>query len=221
MERIETTVDVGPHRLSIVRPPDAADLIDEDAFAENEFLPYWAELWPSGVALARAAAETVAPGERVVELGCGLGVASIAAALAGADVLATDWAPEALAFTRENAARNGVLLETALASWTDPDELVERGPWDWVLAADVLYENRNVDAARRAPPPPRPTARCVADPGRPAAKMFFDTLGWETRELGDGVRALSRADYGTARLTTAANSCAYCGSIVCAIGDSR
>ena len=192
MDHFETVVDVGPYRLSIVRPPDAADLIDEDAFAENEYLPYWAELWPSGVVLARAAAETVAPGERVVELGCGLGVASIVAALSGADVLATDWAPEALAFTRENAARNGVLLETALASWTDPDELVERGPWDWVLAADVLYENRNVDPL--AALLPRLADRAlVADPGRPAAKMFFDTLGWETRELGGGVRALSRA----------------------------
>jgi predicted nicotinamide N-methyase len=190
--KIETTVEVGPYRLAIVRPPDAADLIDEDAFDENEFLPYWAELWPSGVALARAAAETVVPGERVVELGCGLGVASIAAALSGADVLATDWAPEALEFTRENAARNGVVLETALASWTDPDELVERGPWDLVLAADVLYENRNVEPLAALLPRLGDRA-LVADPGRPAAKMFFDALGWETRELGDGVRALSRA----------------------------
>ena len=175
-----------------MRPPDAAELIDEDAFAENEFLPYWAELWPSGVALARAAAELVEPGDRVVELGCGLGVASIAAALSGADVLATDWSPEALAFTRENAARNGVVLETALASWTAPDELVARGPWDWVLAADVLYENRNVEPLA-ALLPRLGSMALIADPGRPAAKTFFDTLDWETRELGDGVRVLSRA----------------------------
>jgi predicted nicotinamide N-methyase len=174
-----------------VRPPDAAELIDEDAFAENESLPYWAELWPSGVALARAAAETVAPGERVVELGCGLGVASIAAALSGADVLATDWAPEALAFTRENAARNGVLLETALASWTEPEELVARGPWDWVLAADVLYENRNVEPLV-ALLPRLGSKALVADPGRPAAKTFFDTLGWEAEPLAAGVQLLRR-----------------------------
>jgi len=187
--RIETVVDAGPYRLSIVRPPDAADLIDEDAFAENEVLPYWAELWPSGIALARAAAERVAPGERVVELGCGLGVTSIAAALSGADVLATDWAPEALAFTRENAARNGVLLETALASWTEPDELVVRGPWEWVLAADVLYENRNVEPLVVLLPRLGDRA-LVADPGRPAAKTFFDTLGWEAELLAGGVRLL-------------------------------
>ena len=192
MEQIETTVERRTVRCRIVRPPDAAELIDEDAFAEDEFLPYWAELWPSGVALARAAAELVEPGDRVVELGCGLGVASIAAALSGADVLATDWSPEALAFTRENAARNGVVLETALASWTAPDELVARGPWDWVLAADVLYENRNVEPLA-ALLPRLGSMALVADPGRPAAKTFFDTLDWETRELGDGVRVLSRA----------------------------
>ncbi len=191
MDQIETVVEIGPFRVRIVRPPDAAELIDEEAFAENEFLPYWAELWPSGVALARAAAETVAPGERVVELGCGLGVASIAAALAGADVLATDWAPDALAFTRENAARNGVLLETALASWTEPETLVARGPWDWVLAADVLYENRNVEPLA-ALLPRLGSKALVADPGRPAARAFFDTLGWAAEPLAAGVRLLRR-----------------------------
>src|SRR5689334_21775933 len=129
MERIETVVDAGPYRLSIVRPPDAAELIDEEAFDENEFLPYWADVWPSGLALAGAVAELVRPGERAVELGCGLGIASIAAALAGAEVLATDWSPEALEFTRENAARNGVRVETLLVSWTEADALVARAPW--------------------------------------------------------------------------------------------
>jgi predicted nicotinamide N-methyase len=190
LEQIETTVDAGPYRIVIVRPPDAVELIDEDAFAENEFLPYWAELWPSGLALAHAAAETVAPGDRVVELGCGLGVASIAAALAGADVLATDWAREALEYTEANAARNGLRIETALVSWTEPGALVARGPWDWVLAADVLYENRNVEPLA-ALLPRLATRALVADPGRPAARTFFTALGWEERPLGDGVRLLT------------------------------
>jgi predicted nicotinamide N-methyase len=191
VERIETIVAAGPYRLSIVRPRDAAELIDEDAFAENEFLPYWAELWPSGVALARAAAELVAPGERVVELGCGLGVASITAALSGGEVLATDWSTEALDFTRENAARNGVLLETALVAWTEADELVAQAPWDWALAADVLYENRNVEPLAALLPRLGDRA-LIADPGRPAAKTFFDALGWETRDLGGGVKEVRR-----------------------------
>src|SRR4051794_9622217 len=178
--RIETVVDAGPYRLSIVRPPDAAELIDEEAFADNEFLPYWAEVWPSGLALAAAVAGVVRPGERTVELGCGLGIASVAAALTGAEALATDWSPEALAFTRENATRNGVHVATALVSWDEPEELVGRAPWDWVLAADVLYENRNV-APLAALLPRLGDRALVADPGRPAAPAFFAELGWDER----------------------------------------
>jgi predicted nicotinamide N-methyase len=182
VQTIETVVRVGAQELRVVRPPDPAELIDEDAFAEDEFLPYWAELWPSGVVLARAAAARIRPGERVVELGCGLGVASIAAALAGADVLATDWAEDALEFTAANADRNGAGVETALVSWAAPDDLVARGPWDWVLAADVLYENRNVEPLTALLP--RLARRAlVADPGRPAARTFLDRLGWEATDL--------------------------------------
>ena len=187
MERIEDTVELAGRTLTIARPPDATELIDEEEFARDEFLPYWAELWPSGVALARAAERLVRPGDRVVELGCGLGVASIAAALAGAHVLATDWAADALAFTADNAARNGAAVETALVRWDAPSALLEPGPWDWVLAADVLYENRNVAALLELLP--RLGSRALlADPGRPAARSFLDALsGWTAERLDDPI----------------------------------
>jgi predicted nicotinamide N-methyase len=187
VERIENTVELAERTLSIVRPPDAAELIDEDEFERDEFLPYWAELWPSGIALACAAERVVAPGERVVELGCGLGVASVAAALAGGRVLATDWAADALRFTRENAARNGATVETALVRWDGPGALVAGAPWDWVLAADVLYEHRNV-APLLELLPSLGTRALLAEPGRPAARAFFDALsGWDVERLEDAV----------------------------------
>src|SRR6476469_6115404 len=43
----------GGGELSVLRPRDSEALLDEHAFETDEFLPYWAELWPSGVALAR------------------------------------------------------------------------------------------------------------------------------------------------------------------------
>jgi predicted nicotinamide N-methyase len=185
VERIEDIVELAGRTLSIVRPPDAAELIDEDEFARDEFLPYWAELWPSGVALARAAERLVAPGDRALELGCGLGVASIAAALAGARVLATDWATEALEFTRENAGRNGAQVETALVRWDEPEPLLEQAPWDWVLAADVLYEHRNVAPLLDLLPRLGPRW-LLADPGRPAARAFLEGLaGWRAERLDD------------------------------------
>src|SRR5204862_8184692 len=75
--------------LAVLRPRDSEALLDEHAFEEEEFLPYWAELWPSGVALAKAIADRSLRGARVLELGCGLGLPSLAAALGGGRVLAT------------------------------------------------------------------------------------------------------------------------------------
>src|SRR5881275_1918486 len=84
------------HELAVLRPRDSEALLDEHAFEEEEFLPYWAELWPSGVVLARAIAGRSLRGARVLELGCGLGLPSLAAALGGGRVVATDWSAEAL-----------------------------------------------------------------------------------------------------------------------------
>ena len=52
MAYLTEAIDVGGFRLALERPEDAEALIDEDAFADDEFLPYWAERWPAGIALA-------------------------------------------------------------------------------------------------------------------------------------------------------------------------
>src|SRR5262245_16705720 len=127
-------------RLRLLQPADSAELPDNGAVEWAPIAPYWEVLWRSGVALARELESEPLRGTRVVELGCGLGAPSVVAARAGADVLATDLAPEALALVRRNAETNGVTVETATADWAAPGELVERGPFDLALAADVLYE---------------------------------------------------------------------------------
>ena len=193
MELTEELVDVGPYRLRILRPPEADALIDEDRFADDEFLPYWAELWPAGVALARVVAERELRGGGVVELGCGLGIPSAVAALGGAQVLATDWAPEALELAAANARRNGAHVETLICDWRDARELVERAPWDLVLAADVLYERRNVEPLLDLLP--RLTTQVlIAEPGRPFASEFFDRAAerWNAELAADRVTALTR-----------------------------
>jgi predicted nicotinamide N-methyase len=125
--------------LTLRRPVAPDELIDEDAFSHDEFLPYWAELWPASLALAEALPDV--SGLRVCELGCGLGVPSLVAALRGADVTATDWAPEAIDLLRGNAVRNDLALRAEVRDWREP--WAER--FDLVLAADVLYEQRNVE----------------------------------------------------------------------------
>src|SRR4051794_17308679 len=53
MEEIEEVVAVAGRDLALLRPRDAEALLDEHAFEQEEYLPYWAELWPSALALAR------------------------------------------------------------------------------------------------------------------------------------------------------------------------
>jgi predicted nicotinamide N-methyase len=170
---VEEVVPIGGRDLRLLRPRDAEALLDEEAFAREEFLPYWAELWPSSLALARAIAGRALRGARTLELGCGLGLPSIAAALAGGRVLATDWSPDAVAMTRINAERNDAPVETLICSWTAPEPLLDRGPWDLVLASDVLYEARNGDVLIELLP--RLGAEVwLADPGRPPARRFLE-----------------------------------------------
>ncbi len=134
--------------------------------------PYWSVLWRSGVALAREVDEAALRGRRVVELGCGLALPSIAAARGGASVLATDACAEAVELVEPAARENGVHLETAVADWTAPEGLIERGPFDLVLAADVLYERPAV-AALLSLLPRLGAQAWIADPGRPAGEAFI------------------------------------------------
>ena len=159
--------------LVVERPHDVEALLDAERFErEDEYLPYWAELWPSGLALARALDGHALRGRRVVELGCGLGLPSLLAARAGARVLATDWAPEALELLERNAARNGLALRSARVDWRAPGALVAEAPWDLVLGADLLYEARNVEPLLELLPRLGGEA-WIADPGRATAEAFF------------------------------------------------
>lgn len=194
----------GGWEIEVILPRAADELIDETEFASDERLPYWAELWPSGRALARHLLDADAArhgstgvrefgagsggwaGVRVLELGCGVALPSLALLGRGADVLATDWYDDALRFARANAARNGLgALRTQLLDWRRPP-----GGWgyDLVIAADVLYEPRNgpILAALL----PRVTAPggtvLVADPGRVYTGEFYRLMrdgGWTAEEV--------------------------------------
>src|ERR687888_2018048 len=118
---VEEVIAIDGRALRLLRPRDAEALLDEHAFEHEEYLPYWAELWPSSLALARAVAGRSLRGARTLELGCGLGLPSLAAALAGGRVLATDWSPDAVAMTARNAERNGIAIETLVCSWSAPE----------------------------------------------------------------------------------------------------
>ena len=172
-------------QLTLLRPESPEALIDEEAFAHDEFLPYWAELWPAATALGEALPDV--DGVRVVELGCGLGLPSLIAAARGATVTATDWSADAIELLSANAARNDLRLSAEVRDWRVawPDR------FDLVLAADVLYEHRNVEPvlARLRELAPR---ALVALAGRPYEADFLRRAG-VVEQVADRVVLLTRA----------------------------
>lgn len=134
----------------VVRPGDTDLLLDRVEFDPEQNLPYWAEIWPSGVALADAITSEpdVVRGERIFEIGSGLGITAIAAAEAGATLTASDYSADALLFCQENVRRNITApLTTLRCNWRRPgDHFWDQSgaPFPVVLAADVLYEKRDL-----------------------------------------------------------------------------
>ncbi len=136
---VAEAVDVGGRVISLVRPSAPDDL---HGSLDDLHPPYWARLWPSSIALAAELVGRDLSDLSVLEVGCGLGLGAIAAALAGADVLATDVDRAAVAFARENGRR--VLhrrIASAILDLRDDAAVARLGRrFDLVLAADVLYQ---------------------------------------------------------------------------------
>jgi predicted nicotinamide N-methyase len=175
--------------LFLLRPADWEQLRHEEG-AAGQPVPYWARAWPSGIALASVVADAPpAAGTSVLEIGCGLGLPSLAAARAGGSVLATDGSVEAVAFTAHSFALNELPGDVAVVDWgTQAEALVARGPFDLVLAADVLYLQANVELALRLIPRLGDTV-LLADPGRAGARDFLAaaraTFTLHTTHTGD------------------------------------
>ena len=108
--------------------------------------PFWSIVWPGALAFVRALADgTVELRDRaLLDVGCGGGVAALAAVRAGARrVVANDIAPAALFVAGRNAAAHGLGLEldgrdrlTGVAAGTGNGG----GSFDVVLAADLFYQ---------------------------------------------------------------------------------
>ncbi|MCG3181626.1 MAG: hypothetical protein BIFFINMI_04024 [Phycisphaerae bacterium] len=188
-------IAVAGRELNLIAPDNPYALLDlpavEEAFAADEYMPYWAHLWPAACMLAgwlirhaaspEAAAEVglPPPPARLLELGCGLALPGLFAALDGYQVTASDYDDDALAYAEQNAELNRVHLRTVRVDWRTPPP--HRFPV--ILAADVLYERRNH----------QPILECLhecleqaglavlADPNRQAADAFLEDAprtGW-------------------------------------------
>jgi predicted nicotinamide N-methyase len=196
---VSQTIELPSGQLHLLQPSESAELPDAGGVEWAPIAPYWSVLWRSGVALARELDVVPLRGLRVVELGCGLAVPSIAAARAGAAVLATDVCAEALTLLARNAQANDVPIETAMVDWAEPDELLGRAPFDLVLAADVLYEPASVAPLLSLLPRLAPDA-WLADPGRPTAEAFVEQAvrRWQVETRVRGIVRIYRLRFDAA-----------------------
>jgi predicted nicotinamide N-methyase len=139
-------VFVAGRTFLLMRPSDSDRLLDHpsvrSAFAADEYMPYWTDLWPSARMLAKAILrQTWPPGQRVLEVGCGLGLPGIAALASGLHVTFSDCDATALRFAADNARLNGFyLFDTLQMDWRYPPDL----HFPLILASDLIYELRNV-----------------------------------------------------------------------------
>jgi len=196
--RFRTVIEdatVGTATFSILKPANSDDLIREEDYVRDERLPYWADVWPSSIILAEKLLELDGRGRTALELGCGVGLSTLAAKKAGYDVLSTDYYDDAVDVTRANVFRNfGSVARAQLVDWRHlPSDL---GRFDLVFASDVLYEKEYAallpgllkqlmsDAGHSL----------VADPGRVAAPLFIESceaadlaiVATETRQFAAG-----------------------------------
>jgi ETFB lysine methyltransferase len=173
----ETQVDLASRTVVIRHPANADDLISEEDFVRDDRLPYWADIWPSARVLAARLLEENGAGRSLIELGCGAGLVSAAAAIAGFDVVATDYYEDALRFARVNANRNaGRDIGTRLLDWRDIAHDIER--FDCVVASDVLYERTygTLVASTFDRLLARDGFALMADPGRISRDDFLNSL---------------------------------------------
>ncbi|MEX0718758.1 MAG: methyltransferase domain-containing protein [Planctomycetaceae bacterium] len=171
----ERALFVGERRFDVVLPAAPDEFLDDpEVLAENrrdDFMPYWAYLWPAATPLAEAILRADWPaGARTLELGAGIGLPGLAAAAAGLRVTFSDYRREPVDLAMHNARRHGYDAAGMLLDWRSPR--AERFPL--ILASDVLYELRNHEPILRVLAAMlEPGGTCwIGDAGRAAAEPF-------------------------------------------------
>jgi predicted nicotinamide N-methyase len=161
-------------RLTLPAVPDA--FLDDPAVAaahaRDEYMPYWAYLWPASLAMSAAVLRQPWPeATPVLELGAGVGLVGLAALAAGYRVTITDYDPTAVDLALYNARRHGFdAVRGRVLDWRDPGS--ERYPV--LLGCELLYEDRNhellVDVCRAVMTPDG--VAWFGDGGRVRAERF-------------------------------------------------
>ena len=138
------SIELCGRTFSFHRPADLETLwerMSEQNSATDERIPYWVELWPSAIVLAKwlLRRERDIAGRRCLDLGCGLGLCTQAAASCRAKVVGTDYEAEALHFASRSCT--GVQPWSWMGmDWRKP--CFQSQAFPFIFGADILYETR-------------------------------------------------------------------------------
>lgn len=188
----ETPVQIAEWTIDLLSPAEPEALIDEEEFDRDERLPYWADVWPSSIVMARHVAMLDAAGKTLLELGSGAGLVATAAALAGFHVTVSDYYEDSLRFSRANVQRHAHVDPAAqLLDWRALPGNLPR--YDVVVGSDVLYEKQyGILVAEAIARTLKGDGRAyITDPGRIATRDFID----EITRRGLHVRTLERVPF--------------------------
>lgn len=161
-------------QLVLPASPDAflEDAEVHAAFDRDEYMPYWAYVWPASLKMVASILRHAWPenGE-VLELGCGIGLAGMAGLACGLNVTFSDYEPKSVDLCLFNAERSGYAKAKGLViDWRQPPDV--EFPIIW--GCELLYEDRNheplIELVRRMLSP-NGTAWFV-DGGRAKAERF-------------------------------------------------
>ncbi len=134
--------------IKILKPSDIEALLPEEGpLKKIEDFPFWVKIWEASIVLADFIAG-VKPDGRVLELGAGLGVAGLAAAAFGHEVVITDSEEDCLDFVRLSAALND--LSTVKVEKLDWRELPDLGKFEIIIGAEIVFSGRYFESLFKA-----------------------------------------------------------------------
>ncbi|WP_404317846.1 class I SAM-dependent methyltransferase [Malaciobacter canalis] len=143
------TIEIGTLDIHLKTLKDKQQFFDKDDIAQKLGIssaqwPIFGILWEAGEVLANLMLTYEIEGKRILELGCGLALASMVLNLRGANITATDYHPEVASFLKYNSLLNSKKnIPYFQASWDDKVSIVEK--FDVIIGSDVLYERTHVN----------------------------------------------------------------------------
>lgn len=143
-------ISIGVHQLTLTRVRDLERWVDREALLrdDTEEPPYWAHLWTGALTLARYIEERIAcQGVEVLDLGCGLGLTGVVAALKGGKVTFADKEAVAVEFAALNAQQNNCQPFTARRLDFTRDTCEHQ--FSLIVAAEILYDRPTFPALVR------------------------------------------------------------------------